>query len=91
MVEEIWRVWLLCRKGKSGLERSWNVAEKGEAVRDAGSSEGVEEAEEGNERVVEGDGKSFERGEELVRTDLNEAEEEVDTGGKETAPDDIVG
>lgn len=60
-------------------------------VGDARLSEGVGEAGKSNSKRVGDDGRSFERNEGVVRVELDEADEEVRTGGEATVPDDFVG
>lgn len=57
-----------------------DVAEKSEAVEDALLPEEVEDAAEGDEKAIEGDGIGFTGDGQLLRVSLDEADEEVYTG-----------
>lgn len=72
------------------MEEDRNVIERGEIVRDAGSSEEVREAEQGHVKGTGGVGERSEGDGVLVGVDLDKPDEGVDTGGERTATDDIV-
>lgn len=76
---------------RSGLEGGCDVAEKGEAVGDTGSSGEAGGVEGGDFKKVGDDGRSSEEGKELAGVGLDEGNKEAGTNCERIEPDDSVG
>lgn len=76
---------------RTGLEEGWGAPENDEAVGEADSSEGIQEAENGSMKEIGGDGGGSDERGYLFTVKLYEDDEKVITGGDGVLPDNIVG